>query len=804
MHRKLFLYLFLTVATLAVFWQVHDHEFINFDDPQYITENRHVQGGLSPDGVVWAFTTAHASNWHPLTWLSHMLDVELYGLNPRGHHLTNVFLHLLNTLLLFFILQRMTGALWRSGFVAALFALHPLHVESVAWVAERKDVLSTLFWLLTLWAYTWYVEGPKFTRYLLALFSFALGLMAKPMLVTLPFVLLLLDYWPLGRIQAGQVEGADRAETPTSIPSNKQMLQTLRLVWEKVPFFLLAAASSIVTFLVQQRGGALTSLEVFPFKVRLANALVSYARYMGKMFWPQKLAVLYPHPGYTLPIWQIAGAGLLLFLISFLVIRAGRRYPYLAVGWLWFLGTMVPVIGLVQVGAQAMADRYTYIPLIGLCIIISWGVAELVAGWRYRRVVLAVATGAAILALTICTFIQLRHWRSATALFEHAIEVTSDNYVAHNNLGNKLAAQGNIDEAIAHYSEALRINPAHAKAYYNLGIALAKQGKYEVAIAHYSKALQLKPDYVDAHNNLGLTLMEQGKFHEAIAHYTRAIHIDPKYEIAHNNLGVALDEQGNHTEALAHYSRAIELNPQYAEAHNNMGALLADQGKLDEALAHYFRAIQLNPEYAEAHNNLGVALKEQERFNEAVAHYSKALRIKPNYAQAHYNLGGLLADQGKLDEAIAHYYEALRIKPDYANARVQLAMAFMQKGQTDKAIHQYRTALHFRPDWPEVLNNLAWILATHEDPEFRDGVQALQLAQKACELTHHKEANFLDTLAAAYAETDQFDQALHTAQIARQMALAAGQVEMARVMEKRMQLFKAGKRTYESSADTRL
>jgi Flp pilus assembly protein TadD len=699
MRRELFIGLFLTVATLVVFWQVLDHDFVGYDDAEYVTENHHVQAGLTEEGLIWAFTTTHASNWHPLTWLSHMLDCQLYGLNPKGHHLTNVFLHLLNTLLLFLVLQRMTGALWRSGFIAALFALHPLHVESVAWVAERKDVLSTFFWMLTLWSYARYVERPKPIRYLLTLLAFALGLIAKPMVVTLPFVLLLLDYWPLRRIKSFQLTRSDRAVTTRPSELNPQ---TLRLIWEKIPFFLLAAASSTVTFLVQVRGGAVASLEVFPFETRFANALVSYVRYMGKMFWPQDLAVLYPHPGHTLPLWQIAGAGSLLFLITCVVLRAGRRFPYLAVGWLWYLGTLVPVIGLVQVGVQAMADRYTYIPLIGLFIMIAWGVSDIAAKWRYQKVVCTLASGALLFVLIICTFIQLHHWQDATTLFEHALEVTTDNFVAHNNLGIALAAQGKFDEAIVHYSEALRIKPSYAKAHCNLGDVLARLGKHEDAIWHYHRALQLKPNFAEAHNNLGVTLKQQGR--------------------------------------------------------------------LNEAFVHYSRAIQLNPEYEEAHNNLA----------------------------------GLLAARGKLDEAIAHYSKALQIKPDYGNARVQLAVALMRTGQTDKAIQQYRTALHFRPDWPEVLNNLAWIFATHKDPRYRDGAKALLLAKKACELTAYKQANFLDTLAAAYAEANQFDQAVFTAQKAKQMALASGQEEIAKVIERQMQVFKTGKRSYEVSADRKL
>jgi Flp pilus assembly protein TadD len=612
----LLLCLLLVAAVLAVYWQVWSYDFINLDDPLYVTNNRNVQAGLSRESVVWAFTTTHAANWHPLTWLSHMLDCQLYGLNPKGHHLANVFFHLLNTLLLFLVLQRMTGTLWRSGLVAALFALHPLHVESVAWVAERKDVLSTFFWMLTIWAYSRYVDRPKLARYLLTLLAFTLGLMAKPMLVTLPFVLLLLDYWPLERIQGGQLHTAASAETPLSSRLSKLSLQALRLIWEKVPFFVLAAASSVVTFLAQKSGEAIGSFDLFPLKIRLANALVSYIRYIGKMIWPQKLAVFYPHPDHILSMWQIVGAGLLLATVSLLVTKAGRRYPYLTVGWLWYLGTLVPVIGLVQVGAQAMADRYTYVPLIGLFIIIAWGGGDVVAKWRYRRIVLTVAIGTLILAVMTCTASQVKHWRNSITLFEHALEVTTDNYVAHNNLGNEMTVQGEFDEAIAHYLEALRIKPHYAGAHNNLAVVLARQGRFDQAILHYSEALRLKADSAETHNNLGVALVQLGKIDAAIAHYIRALELQPNYAEAHNNMGNALAEQGNLDDAVFHFYRALELSSGYPKAHNNLGVALARQGKFDEAISHFNEALRLQPDYTQARVNLEIAMQEKRESTE--------------------------------------------------------------------------------------------------------------------------------------------------------------------------------------------
>jgi tetratricopeptide (TPR) repeat protein len=617
MRRELLVCLFLVLATLTVYWQVGNYEFVNLDDDKYIIENSQVQKGLSRESVAWAFTTDHMANWHPVTWLSHMLDFQLYGLNPRGHHLTNVFFHLVNTLLLFLVLQRMTGALWRSGFVAALFALHPLHVESVAWVAERKDVLSTLFWMLTLWAYIGYVKRPGVKRYLLIIVPFALGLMAKPMLVTLPFVLLLLDYWPLERIQLGQAGIGHPAASQPSIIAKKPRAQALSLLLEKIPLFLLAVGSSVVTFMVQTGGGAVGALEVYPFKLRIANALLAYVRYIIKMIWPQNLAVFYPHPGQSLPMWQAAAAGLLLLLISAVVIRVGRRQPYLPVGWLWYVGTLVPVIGLVQVGAQAMADRYTYVPLIGLFIMVAWAVPELLARWRHSKPALVLAATSLVVALMVCTSLQVKHWKNSLTLFGHALRVTTNNSQIHNNLANVLTQKGMLQKAIAHYSKALEINPNYADAHINLGVALANQGRLADAIKHYSAALRLKPKSPELHNNLGVALYSKGNVHAAIENYLTAVELRPDYAEAHNNLGNGLAQQGRLTEATVHYAKALTIRPDYPEAHNNLGVALARQGKFHQAINHFRQALRLKDDYAQARANLERALEEVSKANHA-------------------------------------------------------------------------------------------------------------------------------------------------------------------------------------------
>ena len=601
--------LLLILATLTVYWQAKSHEFVNFDDDKYVTENYHLHQGLTRESVIWAFTTTEVSNWHPLTWLSHMLDCQLYGLNPKGHHLTNVFFHLANTLLLFLILKWMTGTLWRSGFVAALFALHPVHVESVAWVAERKDVLSTLFWMLTLWAYLGYVKRPGVKRYLLILVPFALGLMAKSMLVTLPFVMLLLDCWPLERLKGEQSRSSHSATSQPSTNAKKPKTYVFRLLVEKIPLFALAATSSVVTFIVQRSGGALGTLETFPFTTRIANSLVSYVSYIAKMIWPQNLAVFYPHPGQNLPMWHAAAAGLLLVIISTWVIRAGRRQPYLPVGWFWYVGTLVPVIGLVQVGAQAMADRYTYVPLIGLFIMVAWGVPHALRNYRYAQSSLAFAATSLLVGLMVCTWLQIKYWENGITLFEHTLQVTSNNSQIHNNLGNVLTKKGRLQEAILHYTKALEINPNYAAAHSNLGVALADQGRFGEAIKHYSAALLLNPNSPETLNNLGVARYNQGDVPGAIENYMRALQLKPDYAEAHNNLGNGLAQQGRLTEAEDHYRKALSIKPDYPEAHNNLGVDLARQGKFHEAINHFTQALRLKHDYTQARVNLELALE---------------------------------------------------------------------------------------------------------------------------------------------------------------------------------------------------
>lgn len=638
----------LMAVTAAVFWPATGYPFIVYDDGGYVANNPHVITGLGWSNVAWAFRTTEMANWHPLTWLSYMLDCQLFGVNAGKSHLVNLLWHALNTGLLFWVLKRMTGARWPSAFVAALFAWHPLHVESVAWIAERKDVLSAFFWMLTLGAYAAYVERPRAAPYVLALLFFALGLMCKPMLVSLPLALLLLDFWPLGRLRPG-LAGSE-AGSPRTIP-------LWGLVKEKVPFFLLAVASGLMTLVAQRGLGAIMGL---PLAVRVGNAVLSCLNYIGKAIWPANLAVPYPYPR-LLALGFILVTALVLGMLSAGVFRQGRLRPYLVTGWFWYLVTLAPVIGLIQAGEQAMADRYTYLPLIGLFIMVAWGAEEMTRGWRFRTQALGAAGIVILIALLAATRVQLAYWKSSETLFSHTIEVTQGNPVAH----------------------------------FNLGFALGEQSRYSEAAAQYSKAVELRPRFADAENNWGLALMSLGKPEEATEHYRAALKSEPTHALAHANLGEALAAQGKLEQASEHLSRALELDPTYAEAH--------------------------------------------------------------------YQLALILSRQGQAQAAVVHYREAIRLQPTLVGA----------------------------------LNNLAWLLATHPDPAFRNGAEAVRLAEWACTLTHQRQAFLLGTLAAAYAEATRFPEAIGAAQKAVELASTAGQKEIAASNAKLLELYRVGQGYHE-------
>ncbi len=583
----------LILITLSVFYQVYSFSFVNYDDPGYVYKNPNVQAGITLETIKWAFTTGHISNWHPLTWLSHMLDWQMFGSNAGGHHITNLIFHIANTLLLFFVLRKMTDAIWPSAFVAALFALHPLHVESVAWVSERKDVLSTFFWLLTMWAYVRFVNRPKISSYLLAIIFFALGLMSKPMLVTLPFVLLLLDYWPLARRRT-----------------------LYYLIREKIPFFALSVVSSAVTFFVQRSGGAVVTASAVPLEFRVSNAVISYAGYIEKMFFPTRLAMFYPYPEQNVFFYALILAAVLL-AVTILILLFAKNHRYLVTGWFWYLGTLVPVIGLVQVGEQAMADRYSYITLTGLFIIIAWGLPELLGKWLLaapqRKNVLWTASLIVLSVLSTLTYFQTRYWKDSISLGEHALKVTENNYTAHFCMTEQLTEQGRLDEAIRHNTEALRIKPDYTDALNGLGIALYKAGRVDEAIGCYKRVLEIDPRHITVYPNLGSALVAKGKFDEAISLYNKALQIEPDRVEIHLNLGVALVSSGRLEEAVKEYQQVLSAQPRNFLAYNDLGIILSRQGKFDEAIAHFNQAIRINPNYTVARNNLNIALAEKQK-----------------------------------------------------------------------------------------------------------------------------------------------------------------------------------------------
>ena len=688
----------LAMGTLLVFSPARQFEFTNYDDQDYVYQNPMVLKGLTPEGVQWAFTTGFAANWHPLTWLSHMLDCELWGVNPGAHHMTNVVLHAAAAVALFFALFRMTRLAGRSAMVAALFALHPLHVESVAWIAERKDVLSGLFWMLTMWAYAWYTERRSVLRYLLVAATFALGLMAKPMLVTLPCALLLLDHWPL-----------------------KRGVQWL----EKAPLFALSVASSIVTFVVQKEGGAIYPFaEKLGIAARAANASVAYVSYLGKTVLPEELAVLYPHPGHW-PWWQVGGAALILVMITAAVVVFAKARPYLAVGWFWFVGTLVPVIGLVQVGEQYMADRYTYIPLVGIFMALVWGVSDMLATVQQRRVALGFAT---VVALAMCvagTWRQLQYWQSSVTLFARTVRVTGPN----------------------------------ATARYNLAQALSVRGYLNQAVPHYEAALKIRPDYPEALNNLGFTKALLGQWTASTNYYERALALSPKLASAHLNYGFALLQLGKHPEARGHFESALKERPGLAMAHFGYGRALLATGNLDGSITQFQEAIRKQPLYAEATFYLGLALVEKGEVETGISEIQQAAKLSPKAPDVHFQLGRIYASQGKAREAVGEYKEALRLHANY----------------------------------PDALNSYAWLLATHKDDAIRNGHLAVELGERACELTKYEVPLFIGTLAAAYAETGQFDEAIKAGKRARDLAAARKQEALAKRNAELIALYEAGK-----------
>jgi Tfp pilus assembly protein PilF len=610
--RKIIICLLLVLSIMALYGKVRHYDFINFDDNVYVYQNPNILSGLTKESLVWSvnFQEKDKNYWHPLTWLSHLLDVELYGLDPGGHHLTNVAYHTVNTVLLFIVLNWMTGAVWRSAFVAILFAVHPLNVESVAWVSERKNVLSTFFWMLTLLAYTHYSLRPRFWRYAALCIAFALGLMAKPMLVTLPFTLILLDYWPLRR---WSLSALNRGE-------GRRKSNTQYIILEKVPLLLLSTLTVYISSKSIQGEGDVTSLQLVPMLLRIENALVSYVKYIGKMIWPQNLSVYYPFPD-MVPAGQLIGAVAVLVALSSLAVWGLKRRPYLAVGWFWFLGSLVPVIGFVQVGLwPEMADRWAYVPLIGLFIMIAWGIPELIKGWHNKHKILAITAGAILLLLSITTRVQISYWADNVTLFKHAVQSVDDASIPRNKLGhafilNNLAfalmEEGKTDDAIINLTAALNLVPDSPRINYNLGYIFLRKGKIDEAIGQFKQAIKLNPEYFLAHYDLAGTLMQTGKLDDAVSHYHAALDLKPDDNNVLNDLANTLVAQGRISEALSFYSKALRLNPKDPDIYNNMGVALIHQGRFEEAVRYFRMALQLNPNFVNASENLEKALSKQ-------------------------------------------------------------------------------------------------------------------------------------------------------------------------------------------------
>jgi Tfp pilus assembly protein PilF len=733
MRRETLICAALSVITLIGFWPVGHLGFILFDDHDYLTENLNVQGGMTAESVRWAFTTTQASNWHPITWLSHMLDYQWFGLNASGHHWVNLGFHIANTLLLFLVLNRMmrlrpeasspqaglrsnksidattpqAGTVWCSALVAALFALHPMRVESVAWISERKDVLSGFFMMLTLWAWVRYAQKRASGvwrlasgDYWLALVFFALGLMSKPMLVTLPVILLLLDFWPLRRVTSnewrvtrfglpvpqltGTTKQSEGGSTPWRTEAERRWLNPL--LFEKLPFMALSLASCIVTFWAQNNGGAVVAIDRLPWYWRVADSLVFYTAYLGKIFWPQNLAIFYPYV--HIPVREFVCSALLPILLSIFFIRRARSQPCLLAGWCWFLVMLLPVIGLVQVGMQSIADRYMYLPSIGLFIVVAWGMAGLASLSQWWRTGMVLGATGLILACLLDTRQQLHYWRNSVTLFSRATEVTRES----NSMSN-----------------------------YLLGNAYAETGDMDAAARSFRTTLQIAPDFEQAHNQLGWVLVQQKKF----------------------------------AEAEAQFGEILRLNPYSANAHKHLGDVLVREGKYAEAEAEYSNALMIKPDDAVINQALAIASLKAES-EKKLANLYNALKILPT-PETHTQIAVILAIKGEFQDAIEHYNEALRL----------------------------------RPDSPDVLNNLAWLLATCTDAHIRDGAQAIKYAKRACELTHYNMTPLVGTLAAAYAEVGRFDDAISTAQKACTLASKSGEQDLLRRNQELLALYRA-------------
>jgi tetratricopeptide (TPR) repeat protein len=717
-RRDFWISVSLFTASLVMFGQTCRNGYTNWDDPAYVEQNSRVLTGFNVTNFEWAFTTFHAANWHPLTWLSLQLDAQLFGPRPWAFHLTNVLLHGANTVLVFWLLRKATGDAWCSCLAAIFFGFHPLHVESVAWITERKDVLSAFFWLMACLTYGWYASRPQWPRYLIVLVVFGAGLLVKPMLVTLPFVFLLLDFWPLGRIQQLSGDHATNSDMVTAAPR----FGIGRILWEKVPFLILSVASSAITLCAQVQSNALRSLDEYPLTARGANALCAYCAYLGQMFWPSNLGLFYVHIDPAQRTWGALAALAFLVLVTVTVCVQRRSFPYLPVGWFWYLGTLVPVIGLVQVGTSARADRYTYVPLIGLLVAIVWLTADLAR--RARMFPIAAIFGVFLtLACALSCWTQLGYWRSTTILWEHTLEACGDSAVAHMNLAAEYAKRGQHERSARHYRDVVRFEPDNAYAHHDLGVALHRLGRVEDAIQQYREAARAQSDWAW-----------------------------PRF-----SLGITLAKAGNPDEARAQLEEALRCDPQFAQAHGELGKLLFSVGHLDEAIPHLTMAAES--------------------------------RIAD--AQIDYDLAQILASRGRYQDVIALLQRSAESHPRDFNLYCLMGYALQRSGDKDAAANAYREATRLNPAWREILNARAWRLATDPDAKHREGDLAVELAQQVCSAPGNRDAKYLDTLAAAYAERGDFVRAIELGRKAAETAFADGQEQLLPAIEKRVRLYRA-------------
>jgi tetratricopeptide (TPR) repeat protein len=742
----------LAIVTAAVFAPVRHYGIICFDDPIFVFDNPHIRGGFTFDNIIHAWTQPESGTWRhaqafyvPFTALSYLLNSQFFGMDPATYHLGNVVFHVLNTLLLFAVLLQMTAEPWRSAWVAAMFALHPLHVESVAWIAERKDVVSACFWMLTLLAYVRYVRRPGVRRYLLLPAGFIAALLSKPSVVTLPFALLLLDAWPLHRLTLPGIPF--RPPTHGTSPAMPARRPTTALVLtEKLPLLFLTAVFTILVGIWHQyfiaHAITLGPMRVTSMAARIANAIVSYVAYLGQLCWPTRLAIIYPFS--PLPPTQVVAAAVLLFGITLLVMWRVRQQPYLLVGWFWYLGILVPMLGVLRQTENfgVRADRYTYIPSIGIFVIVAWGVPDLLARWRYRHVA---CTTAAIAALTACIVLSTRQlpvWRNSLSLFQHAVAVTQDNLVGQFVVGNELLQQGHAEAAWEHFVEVTRIA---------------------------ERLRRIDPPY-----------------------WEHVGPIEPYHSNAEANVGLILVRRGDLDAAKQHYLAALAIDPSYAQAHQRLGGILAAQGDTDGAVAHYRAAVRAEPGFATAHNNLAITLEQLGQTDEALTEYAEGVRLEPENAQSRCNFAAALAGARRLSEAIEQFRIAARLQPQLIEARFGLASAYAQAGQERAAIAEFEQLLREQPEWPPGEAALAWLLATAEDARIRDGARALQLAEDADRRTAHDNPEVLNALAAAYAENGRFREAVATAEQALALAPRRGPSALLTTLPARLAQYRAG------------